>query len=66
MFARRVIIVCIEELIVCTVPVFNPDVRVRVMTNCPYRSGTVNLNTVNLKFHLIQSYCETISFLSFP
>ena len=23
-----------------------------------YRSGTVNLNTVNSKFHLIQSYCE--------
>ena len=23
-----------------------------------YRSGTVNSNTVNLKFHFIQSYCE--------
>ena len=23
-----------------------------------YRSGTVNLNTVNSKFHLIQSFCE--------
>ena len=23
-----------------------------------YRSGTVNLNTVNLKFHLIRSFCE--------
>ena len=23
-----------------------------------YRSGMVNSNTVNLKFHLIQSYCE--------
>ena len=23
-----------------------------------YRSGTVNTNTVNSKFHLIRSYCE--------
>ena len=23
-----------------------------------YRSGTVNLNTVNSNFHLIRSYCE--------
>ena len=26
-----------------------------------YRSGTVNLNTVNLKFHLIRSYCEYLA-----
>ena len=25
---------------------------------CYYRSGTVNSNTVNSKFHLIRSYCE--------
>ena len=30
-----------------------------------YRSGTVNSNTVNSKFHLIQSYCE-IFFYNFP
>ena len=30
-----------------------------------YRSGMVNSNTVNSKFHLIQSYCQ-IFFLSFP
>ena len=30
-----------------------------------YRSGTVNSNTVNLKFHLIRSYCE-IFFYNFP
>ena len=31
-----------------------------------YRSGMVNSNTVNSKFHLIRSYCENISrFLSF-
>ena len=27
-------------------------------TACKYRSGTVNSNTVNSKFHLIQSYYE--------
>ena len=27
-----------------------------------YRSGTVNLNTVNSKFHLIRSYCEVFSY----
>ena len=37
----------------------------RLITNCPsdcnntvYRSGTVNSNMVNSKFHLIRSYCE--------
>ena len=30
-----------------------------------YRSGTVNLNTVNSNFHLIRSYCE-IFFYNFP
>ena len=30
-----------------------------------YRLGTLNSNTVNLKFHLIQSYCE-IFFYHFP
>ena len=30
-----------------------------------YRSGTVNPNTVNSKFHLIRSYCE-IFFYNFP
>ena len=30
-----------------------------------YRWGTVNLNTVNSKFHLIRSYCE-IFFYNFP
>ena len=31
-----------------------------------YRSGTVNSNTVNSKFHLIQSYCDYLArFLSF-
>ena len=25
---------------------------------CIYRSGTVNSNTVNSKFHLIRSFCE--------
>ena len=32
---------------------------------CSYRSGTVNSNTVNSKFHLIRSYCE-IFFYHFP
>ena len=27
-----------------------------------YRSGTVNSNTVNSKFHLIRSYCEVFSY----
>ena len=35
------------------------------MTVCKYRSGTVNSNTVNSKFHLIRSYCE-IFFYHFP
>ena len=26
-----------------------------------YRLGTVNLNTVNSKFHLIRSYCEYLA-----
>ena len=30
-----------------------------------YRSGTVNSNTANSKFHLIRSYCE-INFYNFP
>ena len=30
-----------------------------------YRSGTVNSNTVDSKFHLIRSYCE-IFFYNFP
>ena len=30
-----------------------------------YRSGTVNSNTVNSKFHLIRSHCE-IFFYHFP
>ena len=30
-----------------------------------YRSGTVNSNTVNSKFHLIRNYCE-IFFYNFP
>ena len=30
-----------------------------------YRSGTVNSNMVNSKFHLIRSYCE-IFFYNFP
>ena len=30
-----------------------------------YRSGTVNSNTVNSKFHLIRSYCEMF-FYNFP
>ena len=33
--------------------------------NTCYRSGTVNSNTVNSKFHLIRSYCE-IFFYHFP
>ena len=36
------------------------------LSNSNYRSGTVNSNTVNLKFHLIQSFCEIFArFLSF-
>ena len=32
----------------------------------PYRLGTVNSNTVNSKFHLIQSFCQILArFLSF-
>ena len=34
-------------------------------TTVHYRSGTVNSNTVNSKFHLIRSYCE-IFFYNFP
>ena len=30
-----------------------------------YRSGMVNSNTVNSKFHLVRSYCE-IFFYNFP
>ena len=33
--------------------------------NLHYRSGMVNSNTVNSKFHLIRSYCE-IFFYNFP
>ena len=38
-----------------------------VQNGCPntYRSGTVNSNTVNSKFHLIRSHCE-IFFYHFP
>ena len=39
-----------------------------LLHKCPifrYRSGTVNSNTVNSKFHLIRSYCE-IFFYTFP
>ena len=36
-----------------------------VTTGYKYRSGTVNSNTVNSKFHLIRSYCE-IFFYNFP
>ena len=32
---------------------------------CHYRSGTVNSNMVNSKFHLIRNYCE-IFFYNFP
>ena len=36
------------------------------ITNNEYRSGTVNSNTVNSKFHLIRSCCEYLArFLSF-
>ena len=34
-------------------------------SDAEYRSGTVNSNTVNSKFHLIRSYCE-IFFYHFP
>ena len=36
-----------------------------LMFSLQYRSETVNSNTVNSKFHLIQSYCE-IFFYHFP
>ena len=36
-----------------------------IFWNKNYRSGVVNSNTVNLKFHLIRSYYE-ISFYHFP
>ena len=46
-----------------------PDIKslkVSTMVRSIYRSGTVNLNTVNSKFHLIRSYCEyLVRFLSF-
>ena len=36
------------------------------LINQHYRSGTVNSNTVNSKFHLIRSCCEYLArFLSF-
>ena len=41
---------------------------IRTVCNQPkgkYRSGTVNSNMVNLKFHLIRSYCE-IFFYNLP
>ena len=31
-------------------------------SECVYRSGTVNSNTVNSKFHLIRSYCEIFGY----
>ena len=38
----------------------------RIYTYDTYRSGTVNSNTVNSKFHLIRSCCEYLArFLSF-
>ena len=40
------------------------DIIITRVTN-NYRSGTVNSNTVNSKFHLIRSYCE-IFFYQFP
>ena len=32
-----------------------------ILGKCKYRSGTVNSNTVNSKFHLIRSYCEYLA-----
>ena len=40
-------------------------VRTNSQVVSEYRSGTVNSNTVNSKFHLIRSYCE-IFFYHFP
>ena len=39
--------------------------NIEVTTQTLYRSGTVNSNTVNSKFHLIRSYCEIV-FYNFP
>ena len=44
-----------EDACICLVSIFMKK----------YSSGTVNLNTVNSKFHLIRSYCE-IFFYHFP
>ena len=39
---------------------------IKLKTTTKYRSGTVNSNTVNSKFHLIRSFCEYLArFLSF-
>ena len=40
-------------------------VRTNSQVVSEYRSGRVNSNTVNSKFHLIRSYCE-IFFYHFP
>ena len=42
------------------------DLLLQAYDACSYRSGTVNSNTVNSKFHLIRSCCEYLArFLSF-
>ena len=37
---------------------FFPQLELDFVVKLEYRSGTVNSNTVNSKFHLIRSYCE--------
>ena len=50
------------ESAICGDSIFSHIVKLTVYE---YRSGTVNSNTVNSKFHLIQSYCK-IFFYDFP
>ena len=45
---------------------YNYEKRSLADVTIHYRSGTVNSNTVNSKFHLIRSFCEIFArFLSF-
>ena len=44
-------------LIISAISFINVNIK-SARCSCQYRSGTVNSNTINSKFHLIRSYCE--------
>ena len=54
----RTAIMCVPELFVSEPIATNKHLRLLIG---PYRSGTVNSNTVNSKFHLIRSFFEILA-----